>query len=222
MVMRKRPTANLKLSVSVAARMRSAGLVRFLGRHLRAAHRILRPALAELSVVLVDDRTMAGLHERFMNLAGPTDVLTFPIDEDARGRTLSGEVVVCVPEARRRARELGVAVDRELLLYALHGMLHLCGFDDRTASGFAAMHRTEDDILTRLGVGPVFEPLRKAHRQAGPSGISAAPAEGTRRASSHRSAPPRARVKTTRGGAVRSTARPARPGRKRSLKSGVA
>jgi len=75
---------------------------------------------------------------------------------DTKGRVLAGEVVVCVPEARRRAAREGTDVRRELLLYALHGMLHLCGFDDRTERGFARMHRTEDMILTQLGVGPVF------------------------------------------------------------------
>jgi probable rRNA maturation factor len=99
---------------------------------------------------------MAELHQQFMGHSGPTDVLTFPLDEDARGRVTSGEVVVCVPEARRRAEQHGVPVRKELLLYALHGMLHLCGFDDRTDSNFAAMHRTEDEILTAIGVGPVF------------------------------------------------------------------
>jgi probable rRNA maturation factor len=44
------------------------------------------------------------------------------------------------------------------LLYSLHGMLHLCGFDDRTEPDFRRMHQTEDEILTRLGVGPVFQP----------------------------------------------------------------
>jgi ssRNA-specific RNase YbeY (16S rRNA maturation enzyme) len=43
-----------------------------------------------------------------------------------------------------------------LLLYAVHGTLHLCGHDDRTAREYRIMHRTEDDLLTRLGVGPVF------------------------------------------------------------------
>ena len=52
-----------------------------------------------------------------------------------------------------------------LLLYALHGMLHLCGFDDRTAAGFKRMHGTEDRILTRLGVGPVFAPAGKPARR---------------------------------------------------------
>jgi probable rRNA maturation factor len=64
--------------------------------------------------------------------------------------------VVCVPEARRRAAELGNPVRHELLLYALHGMLHLSGMDDRTLRQFRRMHHLEDAILRRLGVGPVF------------------------------------------------------------------
>ena len=91
-----------------------------------------------------------------MGVLGPTDVLTFPLETDATGHTISGEIVVCVPEARRRARENGIPLEREVLLYALHGMLHLIGYDDRTDAGFAKMHRMEDDILTKLGVGPVF------------------------------------------------------------------
>src|SRR5205085_7750363 len=149
------PVAPLRLPISA---MTGAWCAPLLRRHLRAAHRILRPPLRELSVALVNDRQMAQVHRRFMNVDGPTDVLTFPLDLDPRGRPVSGEVVVCVPEARRRARDHHISVERELLLYALHGLLHLCGYDDRTASSFRAMHRTEDQILTRLGVGPVFEP----------------------------------------------------------------
>ena len=130
----------------------------YLRRHLRAAHRILRPTLRELSVALVGDRRMARLHQQFMGIAGPTDVLTFPLEADGHGSVLSGEVVVCVPEARRQAGPQGVTPERELLLYALHGMLHLCGYDDRTDTAFRTMHRAEDRILSQLGVGPVFKP----------------------------------------------------------------
>src|SRR5947208_9716768 len=97
-----------------------AAYVPYLRRYLRAAHRHLAPPLADLSVALVGDRRMAELHQQFMGLPGPTDVLTFPLDEDVRGRVTSGEIVVCVPEARRRARAHGVPVEKELLLYALH------------------------------------------------------------------------------------------------------
>ena len=139
----------------------------YLRRNLRRAHAIVAPPLRELSVALVNDRAMAALHKRFMNLPGPTDVLTFPLEHDARGRVIAGEIVVCVPEATRRAREHRVDLQDELLLYALHGMLHLCGHDDRTDRGFRTMHRTEDMILTRLGVGPVFARAARAPRGAG-------------------------------------------------------
>ena len=153
------PPVALSLSISASV---GAAHVPFLRRHLRAAHRILHPPLRELSVALVGERRMAELHRQFLRVNGPTDVLTFPLDHDARGRPVSGDVVVCVPEARRRAKMEGVPVERELLLYALHGMLHLCGYDDRTDAAFRAMHRTEDQILTRLGVGPVFAPAPAA------------------------------------------------------------
>jgi probable rRNA maturation factor len=116
----------------------------------------MRSRVDELSLALVGDKTMSELHERFMNITGPTDVLTFPLEHDARGRCVAGEVVVCVSEAGRRAKEHGVLVKNEVLLYAIHGMLHLSGFDDRTPADYRKMHRTEDRILSELGVGAIF------------------------------------------------------------------
>ncbi len=145
---------SLRLTVNASA---GRLFVAYLRRHVRAAHAILAPPLAELSVALVGDKRMGDLHERFLSIPGPTDVLTFPLDVDGRGRVTAGEVVLCVPEARRRAGGHGVTVRQELLLYAVHGLLHLCGYDDRTTAGFRRMHRKEDDILARLGVGPVFD-----------------------------------------------------------------
>ena len=144
----------------------------YLRRHLLAAHRLLNPPLTDLSLALVGDKRMADLHLRFLNLPGPTDVLTFPLDLDSRGRPVSGEVVVCVPEARRRVTARGTGLRRELLLYALHGLLHLSGYDDQTDPDYSAMHRTEDAILTRLGIGPVFsagrDPRRPEHTHRRP------------------------------------------------------
>jgi probable rRNA maturation factor len=128
--------------------------VPYLRRHLRKAHVLLRPKLRELSVALVNDRTMSELHQRYMRITGPTDVLTFELEHDARRHVIAGEVIICVPFARRAAP---TDTKRELLLYALHGMLHLCGFDDRTAAAYRAMHREEDRILERLGIGRVFD-----------------------------------------------------------------
>jgi probable rRNA maturation factor len=124
------------------------------------AHALLDRPLRELSVVLVNDAVMSDLHRRYMDLPGPTDVLTFPLDETHT----AGEIVICVPEARRRAKEHRIRIRDELLLYAIHGMLHLSGLDDRTRRGFTQMHRMEDQILTQLGVGPVFKVQPRARR----------------------------------------------------------
>src|SRR5688572_12184420 len=86
---------------------------------------------ADVSIAIVNDKTMSALHLRDLKIAGPTDVLTYELDHDDKGRCIAGEVIVCLPEARRQARERGTTVDNELLLYALHGVLHLAGFDDR-------------------------------------------------------------------------------------------
>jgi probable rRNA maturation factor len=133
--------------------------VPFLRNHLKKAHELLgkKSALREMSLALVGDRAMSALHERFMQIAGPTDVLTFPLEVDRRGRTISGEVVVDVAEARRRGKSEQVAPKLELLLYALHGMLHLVGYDDRTEREYRTMHLMEDRLLTKLGVGPLFD-----------------------------------------------------------------
>ena len=122
----------------------------FLDAHLRRAWTLVDGAPRVVSVAVVDDATMADLHERFLNIAGPTDVLTFEMGDD------EGEIVICLDEARRQSADRGTTVGQELLLYAIHGLLHLAGRDDLTQEGYDAMHAEEDDILTRIGVGTVF------------------------------------------------------------------
>lgn len=104
---------------------------------------------------------MSELHKRFMDIDLPTDVLTFPLELDHRSRPTAGEVVICVPVARERARENGTTPGNEVLLYAIHGLLHLSGWDDRTGPQYRRMHEMEDRILRKLGVGPVFAPLKR-------------------------------------------------------------
>jgi probable rRNA maturation factor len=164
------------LAIEISGRT-GAAHIPYLRRNLTRAHEILRPALRELSLALVGNARMAELHEQYMNIPGPTDVLTFELDHDGRGRVTAGEVVVCVPYALREAARRGVPARDELLLYALHGMLHLCGYDDLTDRDFAKMHKREDEILNQLGIGAVFAHLptevgtpvrpRRAKRRSG-------------------------------------------------------
>lgn len=143
----------LKLTISAPS---GKLFVPFVKKHLKQASVLLRAPLQELSIIFIGDRRMSELHRQFMNLPTPTDVLTFPMDEDSHGRPVTGEVYICIPEARRQARLRKVPVAHEVLLYCLHGMLHLCGFDDRTDAEYRKMHCKEDHILTQLGIGSVF------------------------------------------------------------------
>jgi probable rRNA maturation factor len=138
--------------------------VPMLRRRVLQAHQLLRSPLRELSLVLVGNHTMARLNRQFLHISGPTDVLTFELERNSRGDATSGEIVICVQEAVRQARLRGIDAGYELLLYALHGLLHLNGFNDKSQRGFKAMHRREDQILTALGVGPVFAPSRTRRR----------------------------------------------------------
>ncbi len=128
----------------------------YLDANLRAVAALLPRRPATLSVAIVDDAAMTALHERFLGIAGPTDVLTFELEHDESGHVAEGEVVICLNEAERQAEGSRETRD-ELLLYAVHGLLHLSGFDDRTDEGHAAMHAKEDELLVAIGVGPVFK-----------------------------------------------------------------
>jgi probable rRNA maturation factor len=140
----------------VSSSLRARCHVYYLKTKLRAAHKLLNSPTRELSIAIVGDKQMSGLHEKFMNIAGPTDVLTFPLEFDARNRCISGEIVVCAPHAFRQARKLKIEFKHELLLYTLHGLLHLSGFDDKNQRHYQRMHRKEDSILRQLGAGPIF------------------------------------------------------------------
>lgn len=91
---------------------------------------------AELSVLFVDEDTMSELHVQWMDEPGPTDVLSFPMDEMRPGSEteptpagLLGDVVLCPSVAARQAKTAGHSTTEELLLLTTHGILHLLGYD---------------------------------------------------------------------------------------------
>ena len=105
-----------------------------LARHVLAGMRV-HPQ-AELSVVLVDETAMEQLHVQWMDEPGPTDVLSFPMDELRPGSDgedspagLLGDVVLCPQVAAKQARQAGHSTAEELLLLTTHGILHLLGYD---------------------------------------------------------------------------------------------
>jgi len=97
--------------------------------------------LSEIFVLIVSDRRMAGLHQRFLGQKGPTDVVTFQ----------HGEIFISPQTARRHARRFGNSLARELQLYVVHGLLHLHGFDDRNTAEARKMEAAQRRILQRAG-----------------------------------------------------------------------
>ena len=91
---------------------------------------------AELSILFIDPEPMAELHERWLDLPGPTDVMSFPMDELRPGTAdhptppgMLGDICICPQVAARQAAESGHSAAEEMLLLATHGMLHLLGYD---------------------------------------------------------------------------------------------
>lgn len=96
--------------------------------------------LATLEVALVDDATSDQVHREFMNIDGPTDVITFH----------HGEIVIGTQVAERQAAEYGEPLAREILRYLVHGLLHLAGHEDEDPSGRAAMETAQEAIIAEL------------------------------------------------------------------------
>ena len=114
---------------------------------------------AEISLAFVDNATSRQLNQRYLQHDEPTDVLSFPLSEGKGGR-LSGELVVGAEVAQAQAVERGHDVQAELALYVIHGLLHLCGYDDKTPAAAADMRQRERHYLQQLGlpdIAPVEE-----------------------------------------------------------------
>jgi len=109
---------------------------------------------AELSVLLVDEDTMSAYHEKYMGEAGPTDVLSFQMDElrpPADGEEppegLLGDVVMCPAVTDRQAREHGRTATEEAEYLLVHGVLHLLGYDHGDPDEQAEMFGLKDTII---------------------------------------------------------------------------
>ena len=109
---------------------------------------------AELAIVLVDEGAMEQLHVQWMDEPGPTDVLSFPMDELRPGTEdqpspagLLGDVVLCPQVAESQAKTAGHALLDELLLLTTHGILHLLGFDHAEPDEEKEMFGIQRDIL---------------------------------------------------------------------------
>ena len=142
-----------------------------------------RRARGDVSLALVSDAVMRRLNREFRGIDHATDVLTFPAAPEpprrrpARGaapraaaaRAVNpalrlGDIAIAMGVARRQARQLGHSLDEEVRILALHGLLHLLGYDHETDRG--EMHRTEERLRRRAGLptGLITRVTRRARR----------------------------------------------------------
>ncbi|MFI7587136.1 rRNA maturation RNase YbeY [Spongisporangium articulatum] len=151
-----------------------------LATHVIAAMRV-HPQ-AELSVMLVDEGAMEQLHIQWMDEPGPTDVLSFPMDELRPGKDgdepqpgLLGDIVLCPAVAKQQARKAGHSTEEELLLLTTHGILHLLGFDHAEPEEEREMFALQRKLLLTF----LAEQGRPAIKAPEPTTGSHAPRAGT-------------------------------------------
>lgn len=153
---------SIELNNESAIAVDEARLVRLANFALAAMH---VSAEADLNIVLVDEPAMEQLHIQWMDEPGPTDVLSFPMDELRPGTAeepspagLLGDIVLCPQVAQAQADAAGHSMMDELLLLTTHGCLHLLGFDHAEPEEKREMFGIQGDILVGFHV---------AERQAG-------------------------------------------------------
>lgn len=132
---------------------------------LEHIHDLIRFAFAELrvhdgadvAVIAVDEDAMAELHKQWMDQPGPTDVLSFPMDElrvpgpaDEPVAGILGDIVMCPSYVQKQVASSGKDLEQELQLLTIHGLLHLLGFDHATPDEEKEMFSLQDGLLQRF------------------------------------------------------------------------
>lgn len=126
-------------------------LIRFVFAELRVHDE------ADVAVIAVDEEAMAELHKQWMDQPGPTDVLSFPMDElrlpgpaDEPVAGILGDIVICPSYVEAQASASGKNLEQELQLLTVHGLLHLLGFDHATSDDEKEMFGLQDGLLRRF------------------------------------------------------------------------
>ena len=112
----------------------------------------------EVDITLVDDAAIHELNRTYRGIDRPTDVLSFALDEgeeepevdDDEIEHLLGDVIISAPTAVRQGEEYGHGLEREMTYLAVHGMLHLLGYDHMEEKDKLIMRKREEEVLRRL------------------------------------------------------------------------
>jgi len=125
----------------------------------RAALTVLahRSADGDLTIVLTDDAQLHELNRHYLGIDAPTDVLSFPASETdpETARRYLGDILISVPRAEEQACAAGHALEAEVQLLAVHGTLHLLGYDHAEAEEKARMWKAQAEVLKKLGLSGI-------------------------------------------------------------------
>lgn len=144
---------------------------KFIRHVVLATLRTEKVAAARISIALVDDRTIHEINRQYLQHDYPTDVISFLLDceggsntkvkerKTPRGRGLSidGEIITSTETAKRNASNFNWTPQDEAVLYLVHGLLHLVGYDDLSPDELAVMRRRERAILKLLNLTPTYK-----------------------------------------------------------------
>ncbi len=102
----------------------------------------------ELSITFCDNERIQELNRTYRGIDRKTDVISFPMEDEE----LLGDIIISIPQAEDQAREYGHSFERELYFLALHGFLHLLGYDHETKEDEKLMFTKQDQVLTDMGI----------------------------------------------------------------------
>lgn len=140
----------MKIEITNQQKIKKLNL-KHIRRTLRTVAALLKLSSKKITFLFCDNSFIRRLNRKYFKKNSATDVIAFDLSGEGSGDYL-GEVVVSVEQAVLAAADLGLRWQDELLLYLVHGILHLSGYDDRTASGRKRMERKQRVILKSLGM----------------------------------------------------------------------
>lgn len=180
---------NAPYQIAIANRQRSVSLdLRQLRHVAERTLQIEQVRAVDLSIALVNDDEIWRVNKQFLNHDYPTDVISFLLDSSrpefcdssrqrsqprGAGKSLCGEIVIGTEYAQRLAAEYGWPVRNEVNLYLVHGLLHLCGYDDLSPTEKRIMRRRETAILHRCGITHI--PRRRPRSSKRPAKLTVPP-----------------------------------------------
>ena len=138
--------------LSIRNRQRTRRIdTRLLARIARALLRgLLQKDAFDFSICLVDAEEITRLNKQFLQHEGWTDVITFDYSDPAHPGLVAGEAFVCVEAAAKQAGRFRASWQSETVRYVVHGLLHLCGYDDRKPAARRKMKNAENRLLRHL------------------------------------------------------------------------